>query len=55
MYLKETNTVPGRLLSIHQWSSGNSCTWAHGVRLHIAGTIDRRVVIKSSKEHIKTS
>ena len=21
-----------------QWLSGNSCTWAHDVRLHIAGT-----------------
>ena len=23
---------------IHQWPHGNSCNWAHDVRLHIAGT-----------------
>ena len=30
------NNVPSRLLP--QWLCGNSCTWAHEVRLHIAGT-----------------
>ena len=30
--------VPSRLLLIHQWPHDNSCTWAHDVRLHIAGT-----------------
>ena len=28
-----------------QWLCGNSCTWAHDVRLHIAGTHKQR------KEH----
>ena len=27
---------PSRLL--RQWLCGNSCTWAHDVRFHIAGT-----------------
>ena len=30
------NNVPCRLSA--QWLCGNSCTWAHDVRLHIAGT-----------------
>ena len=30
------NNVPSRLST--QWLCGNSCTWAHDVRLHIAGT-----------------
>ena len=30
--------MPSRLLQIRQWPNGNSCTWAHDVRLHIAGT-----------------
>ena len=30
------NNVPSRLTP--QWLCGNSCTWAHDVRLHIAGT-----------------
>ena len=30
--------MPSRLLPIRQWPHGNSCTWAHDVRLHIAGT-----------------
>ena len=32
----ENNVVPSRLSP--QWLCGNSCTWAHDVRLHIAGT-----------------
>ena len=28
------NNVPSRLLP--QWLCGNSCTWVHDVRLHIA-------------------
>ena len=28
--------MPSRLSA--QWLCGNSCTWAHNVRLHIAGT-----------------
>ena len=28
--------VPSRLST--QWLCGNSCTWAHDVRFHIAGT-----------------
>ena len=30
------NNVPSRLSP--QWLCGNQCTWAHDVRLHIAGT-----------------
>ena len=30
------NNAPSRLSP--QWLCGNSCTWAHDVRLHIAGT-----------------
>ena len=30
------NNVPSRLSP--QWLCGNSCTWAHDARLHIAGT-----------------
>ena len=30
------NNVPSRLSP--QWLCGNSCTWEHDVRLHIAGT-----------------
>ena len=30
------NNVPSRLSP--QWLCGNSCTWAHDVRLHIAAT-----------------
>ena len=30
------NNVPSRLSP--QWLCGNSCTWAHDVRFHIAGT-----------------
>ena len=28
----------------------HSCTWAHDIRLHIAGTNDQRVLNKHSKE-----
>ena len=28
--------IPHRLS--HQWLCGNSCTWAHDIQLHIAGT-----------------
>ena len=35
---KKTDNVPSQLLPIHQWPHGNSCTWAHDVRLHIACT-----------------
>ena len=31
------NNVPSRLSP--QWLCGNSCTWAHDVRLHIAGSL----------------
>ena len=34
--------VPSRLSP--QWLCGNSCTWAHDVRLHIAGTNERKSV-----------
>ena len=27
--VKKTDNVPSRLLPIHQWPHGNSCTWAH--------------------------
>ena len=30
------NNVPSQFSP--QWLCGNSCTWAHDVRLHIAGT-----------------
>ena len=33
----KTMCPPGSRLS-PQWLCGNSCTWAHDVRLHIAGT-----------------
>ena len=36
--VKKTDNVPSQLLPIRQWPHGNSCTWAHDVRLHIAGT-----------------
>ena len=43
------NNVPSRLWP--QSLYGNSCTWAHDVRLHIAGTIEPKVLGKQSKEH----
>ena len=36
--VKQTDNVPSRLLPFHQWPHGNSCSWTHDVRLHIAGT-----------------
>ena len=33
--VKETHTVPSRLLLISQWPHGNSCTWAHVLYIHI--------------------
>ena len=36
--VKKTDNVPSRLLPIRKWLHGNSCSWAHDVRLHIAGT-----------------
>ena len=32
------NNVPSKLSP--RWLCGNSCTWTHDVRLHIAGTIE---------------
>ena len=29
MHSKKTDNVPSRFLPIHQWSHGNSWTWAH--------------------------
>ena len=34
--IMKTNNVPSRLSP--QWLFGNSCTWEHDVRLHIADT-----------------
>ena len=34
--MNHENNVSSRLSP--QWLSGNSCTWAHDVQLHIAGT-----------------
>ena len=31
--VKKTDNVSTRLLSIHMYSHGNSCTWEHDVRL----------------------
>ena len=42
------NNVPSRLSP--QWLCGNSCTWAHDVRLHIAGTNEP----KSAQEAIRS-
>ena len=36
IYVIMKNNVPSRLSP--QWLCGNSCTWAHDVRFHIAGT-----------------
>ena len=36
--VKKPDNVPSLSLSICQWPYGNSCTWAHDVELHIAGT-----------------
>ena len=36
--VKKTDSVPSQLLPFRQWPHGYSCTWAHDVRLHIAGT-----------------
>ena len=33
-----------------QWLCGNSCTWAHDVRLHILVPMNQRVLNKQSKE-----
>ena len=43
------NNVPSHLSP--QWPRVNSCTWAHDVRLHIAGTNEPKSVNKLSKEH----
>ena len=29
--VKKTDNMPSQFLPIHQWSHGNSCTWAHDV------------------------
>ena len=42
------NNVPSRLSP--QWLCGNSCTWAHDVQLHIAGTNELKSAQKA-KEH----
>ena len=34
----KTDNVPSWLFTAYQWPHGNSCTSAHDVRLHIAGT-----------------
>ena len=34
-----------------QWLCGNSCNWAHDVRLHIAWKTKRRVLNELSEEH----
>ena len=39
---------------MNQWLCGNSCTLAHDVRLHIAGTINQRVLQKLSMDRIKS-
>ena len=36
--VKKTGNMTSRLLPIRRWPHDNSCTWAHDVRLHIAGT-----------------
>ena len=36
MACNHESNVPSQLLP--QWLCGNSCIWAHDVRLHIAGT-----------------
>ena len=51
--VKKTDNMPSRLLPIRQWPHGNSCTWAHDVRIHIDGT-NQGILNKSSKEHNKT-
>ena len=41
----QDNYVPSQLLP--QWLCGNSCTWLHDVRLHIAGTNETKSAQKS--------
>ena len=41
------NNVPSRLSP--QWLCGNSCTWAHDVRLHIAGTNELKSAQKAKQ------
>ena len=53
--VKKTNSVPSWLLPIRQWPLGNSCTWAHDVQLHIAGTNEPKSAEQVlSKEHNET-
>ena len=44
--VKKTDSVPSRLLPIRQWPHDNSCTWAHDIRLHIAGANEPKSVQK---------
>ena len=39
------NNVPSRLSP--QWVCGNSCTWAHDVRLHIAGNNEPKSALQA--------
>ena len=46
--VKKTDSVCSQLsqlLPIRQWLRGNSCTWAHYVRLHIAATNEPKTAL----------
>ena len=47
IYSNHENNVPSRLSP--QQLLGNSCTWAHDVRLHIAGTNEPKSVQQAKK------
>ena len=42
------NNVLSRLLP--QWYCGNSCTWAHDARFHIAGTNEPKSAQQAKQE-----
>ena len=44
--VKKKDKVPSQLSSICQWPHNNTCTWAHDVWLHIAGTNEPKSVQK---------
>ena len=44
------NNVPSRLSP--QWLCGNSCTWAHDVRFHIAGTNEPKSAQQAYYAHL---
>ena len=45
----QDNYVPSQLSP--QWLCGNSCTWPHDVRLHIAYTSEPKSAQQAKQEH----